>query len=611
MPLAFASRPACFTINGRLFGWPALIPALPPVDAADALLTTLLEAVAPAVAVLGVQVWAADDLGFHPRMVSGREPDDSDRALARRCCISGQPEQAAGVLAVPLRRADGHPGACVFGVDAAPDAAGVAACASHVVAATAALDEALQRARMARLSGSVHHCDQLRQTLAAAHAVENCSVLKPALAALHQALRGVLYAENFFVVVLDERREWLQFPYFCDPYDHFWESLPFHEGGLQGSLSAYVVGAGRVVRGTTAELLQQAGHSDTVEEDIFGPVAHDWLGVPMAVGGEVLGALVVQSYDPARRFDDGDPSVLSMVAEALAASLHRRRVRQALERTVAERTAELQAAKEAAEGALAALRATQQQLLLAEKMASLGQLVAGVAHEVNTPLGVALTAASLLQVHTAEFERRAQEGALTRRGLADFLAIAGESSAMVLRNLERAAHLVQSFKQVSVDRTTDGRRRFQLDTYIGELLASMAALWRQRPVAVTLDCPSGIELDSYPGTLGQVLGNLLQNALLHAFGGDQGGEIRIAVAELDADWLAISVSDDGGGIPADLQQRIFEPFFTTRRNRGGTGLGLHIVFNLVHQKLGGRVTVSSEPGAGSCFRLELPRVAPA
>jgi signal transduction histidine kinase len=536
-------------------------------------------------------------------MVSGREPVDGDRALARRCCISAQPEQAGGVLALPLRLADGYPAACLFALEAAADASAVAACLRQVHAVTASLDGALQRARMARLSGSAQHSEQLRQTLVAAYAVENCDDLKTALAALHQALRGMLYADNFFVVMLDERREWLHFPYFCDPYDHFWEPLPFHEGGLQGSLSAYVVGAGRIVRGTTAELLQQAGHSDTVEEDIFGPVAHDWLGVPMAVGGEVLGALVVQSYDPARRFADGDPSVLSMVAEALAVALHRRRVREALQRTVAERTAELQAAKDAAEEALAALRSTQQQLLLAEKMASLGQLVAGVAHEVNTPLGVALTAASLLQVKTSEFERRQQEGALTRRGLADFLAVAAESSAMILRNLERAAQLVHSFKQVSVDRTTDGRRRFFLDTYIGELLASMATLWRQRPVTVTLQCPSDIEMDSYPGTLGQVLGNLLQNALLHAFASDQTGEIQIAAAELDADWLAITVSDDGGGIAAELQQRIFEPFFTTRRSRGGTGLGLHIVFNLVHHKLGGRVSVSSLPGSGSCFRL--------
>lgn len=277
---------------------------------------------------------------------------------------------------------------------------------------------------------------------------------------------------------------------------------------------------------------------------------------------------------------------------------------------VDQRTAELRQAKDAAELALDQLQSAQTQLVEAEKMASLGQLVAGVAHEVNTPLGVALTASSHLQLQTEGLRRQLDNGQLSRGSLAQFAETAGQSAAMIERNLQRAAGLIQSFKQVSVDRTADGRRQFDLRRALADLLDSSHSLWKHRPLNVELDCPSGLLFDSFPGALGQVVTNLLQNAVLHGYPEDGGGSIRVVGAALDDEHVRLSVVDDGQGMDANTLGRIFEPFFTTKRNQGGTGLGLHIVFNLVHQKLGGQIKVHSAPANGSSFVIELPRRAP-
>jgi len=281
-----------------------------------------------------------------------------------------------------------------------------------------------------------------------------------------------------------------------------------------------------------------------------------------------------------------------------------------LEHQVAERTSELRQAKEAAEQALAQLTSTQHQLLESEKMASLGQLVAGVAHEVNTPLGIAVTASSHLAERSRLMARRLEGEPLARSELADYIDETGSASAMIGRNLERAAHLIRSFKQVSVDRTSDGRRRFALANSLADLIESLKVSWKRRPIDLVVECPADIEMDSFPGALGQVLTNLIQNALLHAFEPEQAGCMRISVRELDAQRIELVFEDDGKGLDAPTLARIFDPFFTTKRNQGGTGLGLNIAYNLTVQKLGGQIEAWSRPGQGLRLTLRLPRSAP-
>jgi len=288
-----------------------------------------------------------------------------------------------------------------------------------------------------------------------------------------------------------------------------------------------------------------------------------------------------------------------------------RRHAEQLEHDVAERTVDLERAKRAAEDALAAKTAAQRQLVEVEKMASLGQLVAGVAHEVNTPIGVAVTAGSHLSESTLRFAEVIERGAMKRSDLDAFVATARESTSIIGRNLERAAHLIRSFKQVSVDRTSDGRRIFVLDRFLQELTDSLVMLWKDRPITLDVQCARDLAMDSFPGALGQVLTNLIQNALLHAFEPGQPGRITIAVRAATDASFAIDFSDDGRGVSETELARLFEPFYTTKRNQGGTGLGLHVAYNLVSHKLGGQISVSSEPGRGLRVSMSLPRVAPA
>ena len=285
-----------------------------------------------------------------------------------------------------------------------------------------------------------------------------------------------------------------------------------------------------------------------------------------------------------------------------------------LEQMVALRTAELSLAKESAEHALGQLRGTQRQLVQAEKMASLGQLVAGVAHELNTPLGIALTASSMLSDESRALKKSVAAQTLGASQLNSYLDVAERAGLMVDSNLARAAQLVRSFKQVSLGRSTDERRHFELSGYLADLLTGLELSWKRRPVRLELNCAPGLILDSYPDALGQIISTLAQNALQHAFAADASGEMQISaearVLEDGAKAVCLIFSDDGKGIPAADLARVFEPFFTTQRGQGSTGLGLHIVFNLVHARLGGEIEVASILGAGTRFTVIFPCVAP-
>jgi PAS domain S-box-containing protein len=254
--------------------------------------------------------------------------------------------------------------------------------------------------------------------------------------------------------------------------------------------------------------------------------------------------------------------------------------------------------------ALEQLKVAQGQLVQAEKLASLGSLVAGVAHEINTPVGVGVTAASHLQEEVRTLRRAAADNTLTRSAFDAHLDNFAQTSDIILLNLQRAAELIRGFKQVAVDQSSDQKRRINLKEYIEEIRLSLNPKLKGTPHRLVVDCPPDVEIDTIPGALSQIVTNLVVNALTHAFTPQRPGTMRIGVLQIEG-CTEISFSDDGCGIPGEHRSRIFEPFFTTRRGLGGTGLGLHIVFNLVHQTLGGRITVASEPGHGTTFTLTL------
>lgn len=271
-----------------------------------------------------------------------------------------------------------------------------------------------------------------------------------------------------------------------------------------------------------------------------------------------------------------------------------------------DRTKALEESKNKAEQTLQQLESTMKELVRTEKMAALGQLVAGVAHEVNTPLGVALTANSVVTEESLLLQQKLASGNIRRQELDDYLYKLTQAGRLLDHNLQRAAQLVANFKQVSVDRTADTRRQFNLALYLDELLESLSLMWRGRKIILKVNCPDDIVMDSYPGTIGQIITNLTQNAIVHGFKDRSSGEIILSCANKD-NTIEIIFADNGAGISSDNLERIFDPFFTTNRHQGGTGLGLHIVFNLITQKLGGSIKVASTQGAGTRFTLLFPR----
>lgn len=313
----------------------------------------------------------------------------------------------------------------------------------------------------------------------------------------------------------------------------------------------------------------------------------------------------------------GYVSVFLDVTERKRTEAELERYREHLEMMVRERTEELDhkndalnAAVDNLQSALKALSQTQDQLIQSEKLAALGSLVAGVSHELNTPIGNALLVASTLEGRTREIEQAMPAG-LKRKDLENYLKDSGDATALLLRNLDRAATLISNFKQVAIDRTSSRRRLFHLAEHIDEVLSTLHPKLAMSPYVVETDIPGGIDLESYPGPLGQVISNLVDNALLHAFEGRDRGTVRISARQLKPGWVELCVGDDGSGIRPEIIKHIFEPFFTTKLGQGGSGLGLSIANNIVTGLLGGSLDVRSEPGAGSFFCMTLPNVAPA
>jgi PAS domain S-box-containing protein len=281
-----------------------------------------------------------------------------------------------------------------------------------------------------------------------------------------------------------------------------------------------------------------------------------------------------------------------------------------LERRVIERTKALDDSNRQLRDALDVVQRAQQDLVRSEKLAGLGSLVAGVAHEMNTPIGNCLTVASALTDRTREMRALVDAGHLKRSDLADFMAAAESASQLLTRSMERAHELVSTFKQVAVDQTSEKRRTFDLAEVVEENINMLRPGYKHSPHKIESRVPQGISMDSYPGPLGQVIVNLVGNAMKHAFEGVEAGSLTVD-AKTAGDFVTLTFRDDGIGMSDDVRQRAFDPFFTTKFGHGGSGLGLHIVFNLVTGVLGGTVDLKSAPGEGSAFAVTIPLVAPA
>ncbi|WP_256077414.1 ATP-binding protein [Massilia sp. YIM B04103] len=338
--------------------------------------------------------------------------------------------------------------------------------------------------------------------------------------------------------------------------------------------------------------------------------------------GTVLGSFAMY-YREVRHPSTEDQRLISVATHLAGIAIERTRReaelqqhRRHLEELVADRTAALRRAKEQAEQAnaelaraLEHLSMTQEELVRRDKLAALGAIVAGVAHELNTPIGNSLMVATTMSERTNSLHAEVSAG-LRRSALEQYLQQAGEANELLVRNLTRTARLVASFKQIAVDTASSQRRRFTLDKFVAELVLPLAATLKHPGLRVVQEVAPHLEMDSYPGPLGQALSSLFENSVLHGFGERPGGTITIAGHAVGQDEVELSLADDGAGIAPEHQDRVFDPFFTTKLGAGGSGLGLHVTHNIVTGVLGGRIELHSAPGAGTRFTLHLPLVAP-
>lgn len=279
-----------------------------------------------------------------------------------------------------------------------------------------------------------------------------------------------------------------------------------------------------------------------------------------------------------------------------------------LEKRVAERTQDLHDSNQELEQTLSHLKLTQQQLIQSEKLSALGSLVAGVSHELNTPIGNSLMASTTLAESVKKLQKQSAANQLTKTNFDTFVEEMNLGSQILVNNLHRASDLIHSFKQVAVDQSSSQKRFFELHKHVNEVLTTLHPMLKKTDIKVETDIPKGITLNSYPGALSQIFTNLIQNALIHAFADQPKGTISISAQETEKQTLLIRVEDNGCGMSEEMQSSIFDPFFTTRLGQGGSGLGLHIVHNLITTVLQGNIRVESEINHGSRMIIELPEV---
>lgn len=480
--------------------------------------------------------------------------------------------------------------------------------ASHVSNALQGLQsmDRLERAVQERTALLAHEVSERRRAESVQHALYEIANLSAAAiesdklsASLHRIISELIVAENFLIALYHPGSQEVSIPYFVDQ-KHAEAPLARFRYGI--GMSSYVLASKQASLHDGASFAKLVADG-LVDEPLGCTDIASWMGAPMLVNDQAYGVIIVQSYDPAIVYTAADLELLAFMASHVAVALARMQADQAIRKTK-ERLEEQNAALNSA---LTALQEAQSELVRQEKLASLGRLVAGVAHEINTPLGICVTATSHLVQELKLTREELEAGEMTEDSLQQFLEIIDQSLRILTTNTQRAAALVRSFKQVAVDQSSDDIRTFRLKSYLDEVLLSLQPKLKGRPVKVEVACADDIHLESFPGAVSQIVTNMVMNSLVHGYQRDQAGKIRISAALEDDDTVVFGYSDDGAGMAPEMLAKLFDPFFTTRRGQGGSGLGAHILYNLATGPLGGTVKVESEPGKGLQYCLRFPR----
>ncbi|WP_317205868.1 GAF domain-containing sensor histidine kinase [Janthinobacterium sp.] len=479
--------------------------------------------------------------------------------------------------------------------------------ANHVSSALQGMQsvDRLERAVQERTASLAHEVAERRRAEALQRALYEIADLSAGAwdadkmyVQLHRIISGLVSAKNFLIALYHPESKELSIPYFVDEKDALAPVKRFDYGV---GMSSYVLARKQ------ACLLDAASYAALVASGELAEPLGDvgiasWMGAPMLLGEQAYGVIIVQSYDAAVLYSQADLDILAFMASHVSVAIARLQADRAMRR--AKDTLEEQNA--ALNTALTALREAQSELVRQEKLASLGRLVAGVAHEINTPLGICVTATSHLVQELKLTKEELAAGELNEDGLRQFFDIIDQTLRIMTTNTQRAAALVRSFKQVAVDQSSDNIRHFNLGKYLAEVLLSLQPKLKGKPIKVEVDCAPDMELDSFPGAVSQIVTNMVVNSLVHGFEADAAGHIRIA-ARFEGEQVLLDYSDDGAGMDAATLAQLFDPFFTTKRGSGGSGLGAHILYNLVTGALGGSVKVDSAPGQGLRYRMRFPK----
>lgn len=335
------------------------------------------------------------------------------------------------------------------------------------------------------------------------------------------------------------------------------------------------------------------------------------LDIPLRHRGEMIGVLCCEGREKGRRWHEDEVAFVGMLADIYGRALSAYQ-REIYERQLVAQNAELEnrvkARTASLEQALDNFRMAQQRLVETEKMAALGKLVAGVAHEVNTPLGVAVTATSLCKQRIKQLHQQFNDGKLSKRLLLSFIEEAEEAYDLMESNLHRAAKLIQNFKRTAVDQSSFELVDVEMVDYLRSLVVSLKPLVKKKLVDITIHGDAQLQIKTFQGAIAQIITNLVSNTNEHAFNeANEQNQISINVSATE-NGLQLVFADNGRGMEQDVQKQAFNPFYTTSRNQGGSGLGLSIVYNLVTQKLKGQISLRSVPGEGSEFTIQLPNL---
>jgi signal transduction histidine kinase len=422
---------------------------------------------------------------------------------------------------------------------------------------------------------------------------------------IHTIIDELIYSKNFFIALYSEEDLSLTIPYFIDEkdiHDFKEKKLPIGKG-----VSSYVI------RTRMPQLLDITQVNKLIEQGEIEQVLGSgdftsWMGAPMISANFLHGLIVIQSYDEEVIYNEEDLMLLHFVAQHVANAIDtvvNSQQRKESQLKMAKQHRLLEQKNLDLNRVIEQLKATQDELIQKEKMASLGGLVAGIAHEINTPLGICVTGVSHLQEEYKIIKQSVENETLTETKLKNFFEDIEEVLTILATNTNRGASLVNSFKQVAVDQSSNEVRNINVLEYMDEILLSLRPVLKRTNIAIDVECESTLSVTVDAGAISQIFSNLILNSVNHGFEQGEKGKVLIEIYQKNSS-IIIRYRDDGIGIDDEALKLLFEPFYTTKRGEGGSGLGTHLVYNLVTSSLKGKITVKSQRGKGLAYLIKFP-----